>query len=544
MKFDNYHKTPCLTVTDCDSNSGDDGGGTVVERSCVELNVYPASGYTSLGGTAPFTATLIYSDGTSEDVTSLATWTSSGVGTVSDSGSFSSEEEGIATVNAAYCDLIGSATVTIVGDCFSNPVDWVVGLCRSNVMTGSIDGRTLLEWQYSAAKGLIFNLNPTAKVGVVSYAGVRYSSNGSVTYSKDGELESGLTLDLLAADISALGVNVHTPCLFPDADAGPNNRCTIQIAGALQAAWDELRSSRHQSGAARMMVIFAFGQDAVVNTEATELADQIKAEGIRICVIGLNIPFGYVSTLVDIASCGLYFPFENQPELMIEAAQRLPQMICYGYGYSCYNVPTRNPDIVDPPTEAANLAGLRWELPCSMPTSWIGCPCNDPDDQIAIMGGTVGVTYDVTLRFRGIIELKGVSGGTWVGPLFANQDNAVHVRANQDGTPIEEVNGGFNRYSLIVSNPSATFWLNAGQVRSTDATQDLNPADWWITKVDYTITIQIVGGATVTLRANSSDGAEFKNIDFFNFTIPEIPPYNNVYSGQFLEMDVVSVTPA
>jgi uncharacterized protein YjdB len=69
----------------------------------------------STGGTSQFTATANYADGTSEDVTSGASWTSSSssVATVSSAGLVTGVAPGAVTISAKYNSVTGSTTVVV-----------------------------------------------------------------------------------------------------------------------------------------------------------------------------------------------------------------------------------------------------------------------------------------------------------------------------------------------------------------------------------------------------------------------------------------------
>ena len=69
------------------------------------------------GNTAQFTATATMSDGTTQVVTSLATWGSSNttIATVSTSGVVTGVADGTLSITATYQSTIGSITILITG---------------------------------------------------------------------------------------------------------------------------------------------------------------------------------------------------------------------------------------------------------------------------------------------------------------------------------------------------------------------------------------------------------------------------------------------
>lgn len=143
---------------------------------------------------------------------------------------------------------------------------------------------------------------------------------------------------------------------------------------------------------------------------------------------------------------------------------------------------------------------------------------NNTVSDSATLGGDSATTYQVELRFRGLVELKTYSGGTDYGYW------------REGGT---EDGGGFNVYSLTVSDPPMTYYLNDG-----------SSAIYYCFGIDYTVTVPMQGGATVTLYATAKDALEIVNIDSSGVPIlvPDVTPYPSAYDGQFVQMDVLSVS--
>ena len=177
------------------------------------------------------------------------------------------------------------------------------------------------------------------------------------------------------------------------------------------------------------------------------------------------------------------------------------------------------PDIVCGPSPAASLSGLRWELPCIAPTTDARvCTTNASDTKSTVFGGAPGAQYDIELRFRGVVETKAYSGGATDGFL------------NVGGTPAGDA---WNVYRLSISAPAQTLYLNAG-------TSGL----FHSFGIDYTRTVRAASGATVTLTSLSIDNLEIVNRDDGGnpIVVPNVPPAPSPYDGQFVQMDVVSVT--
>ncbi len=176
-----------------------------------------------------------------------------------------------------------------------------------------------------------------------------------------------------------------------------------------------------------------------------------------------------------------------------------------GDGQSCQDV-------------AADLVGLRWDLPCAGDHAGDGCPSTAAVRTSLTLGGDPQKTYDVALRFRGVVELLTVTGG----------EGAGYFRKGGAPTTV-----GYNTYSLEVGSPGATYYLNAGES---------GPRRCFA--IDYTEVIPMTGGTSLTLVGDPVDGAQILNIDGAGqpIVVPDVPPAPKAFDGQFIQMDVVSVT--
>ena len=92
---------------------------TVTSATISSIQVTPTTPTVAKGVPVRFTATVLYSDNTSQDVTATSTWLSSApaVAGVSDSGGSrgqaSTLSKGTATISATYKGVTGSTTVTV-----------------------------------------------------------------------------------------------------------------------------------------------------------------------------------------------------------------------------------------------------------------------------------------------------------------------------------------------------------------------------------------------------------------------------------------------
>ena len=164
--------------------------------------------------------------------------------------------------------------------------------------------------------------------------------------------------------------------------------------------------------------------------------------------------------------------------------------------------------------EVVELDGARFEMPCiNQYNGGDYCTCTDPSDQVATLSGNPLTTYAVTLRFRGWVETFTRFSGVWDGAFFQTGGAAI--------------GGVVNVYSLVVSDPPQTYFLNSAASFSTHL------------PIDYTKTIPIKGGATVKLVARSQNGTQGANPD--NYVVPGVPPAPAAFDGQFIQVDVVSI---
>ncbi|HSY12009.1 MAG TPA: Ig-like domain-containing protein [Verrucomicrobiae bacterium] len=90
---------------------------TVSDKTITGLTVNPNSTSISLSAdqTAQFTASVTFSDGTMQDVTTTAAWTSSvpSVASISSTGLASPISEGTTTISASAAGVVGTAALTV-----------------------------------------------------------------------------------------------------------------------------------------------------------------------------------------------------------------------------------------------------------------------------------------------------------------------------------------------------------------------------------------------------------------------------------------------
>jgi hypothetical protein len=180
------------------------------------------------------------------------------------------------------------------------------------------------------------------------------------------------------------------------------------------------------------------------------------------------------------------------------------------------------------PKLGASIDGYRFEFPCVMPMPdqpKEGATCKsavvtgDPKktDNFTVkktFEGEKGKRYLVTLRIRGVVEPMMYKDGKMDGEHF-------YIGG-------EPNNATYNIYKISVSSPESHYFLNR---------QD--KVGHKIFAIDYTKTIEIDGGATVTFMGDGQNGEMISN--FKKLVVPDVEPAPKPFNGQFVQVNVVSV---
>ena len=192
------------------------------------------------------------------------------------------------------------------------------------------------------------------------------------------------------------------------------------------------------------------------------------------------------------------------------------------------SIPQHTCQAAEPASPGASIDGYRFEFPIKEPmpenpkegsvgTSAIvtGDPLKtDNFTTQKVFGGEKGKRYQVTLRFRGVVEPMMYKDGKQVGDYF-------YIGG-------EKNNATYNVYQISVSSPKSHYFLNR---------QD--KVGHQIFSIDYTQTIEIDGGATITFHGDGQNGKMIAN--FKKLVIPDVAPAPLPYNGQFVQVNVVEV---
>ncbi|HEY4057437.1 MAG TPA: LamG domain-containing protein [Kofleriaceae bacterium] len=173
---------------------------------------------------------------------------------------------------------------------------------------------------------------------------------------------------------------------------------------------------------------------------------------------------------------------------------------------------------------AGSLSGLLWKLPCDASTvTATSCSTVPTSTSSATLAGTTGVTYDVTVRVRGIVEDRTYPNGCKDGYLGT-------------GGPDNAAGDAFNIYKLSISSPAQNYYVNS----ATSGTATVH-------SLDYSFSFRADAGATVTLSAASIDNLEIPNTDGAGnaVSVTDATGLNvtQPYNGQFVQLDVTSIVP-
>jgi trimeric autotransporter adhesin len=191
---------------------------TVTAPVAVSLAVSPASASIPMGLTQPFTATATLSDGTSQDLTQSATWSSSdtSVATVESNGVLTALQRGSVTVSAISGLLNSAATVTVIAPAL-----------RSIIVTPDATSLAMGQTQQFTAYGiysdnsqqdlsaLVTWTSTNSAVADVSAAGLAHGvSTGDVSMVATYNLISGTALlQVTSANLIAVTISPDLPSI-------------------------------------------------------------------------------------------------------------------------------------------------------------------------------------------------------------------------------------------------------------------------------------------------------------------------------------------
>lgn len=193
---------------------------TVTDAVLTAIDVTPAAPSVPLGLTRQLTATGRFSDNTTQDLTSQATWTSGtpATATVSTAGLVSTLALGTSEISAAFSGVTGATTVTVsAAELVSLAVtpeapSLARGLTLDFTATGTFSDNTTQDltdsvvWSSSAPTTASISNAPGSKGRVTAQA----AGNSTIT-ATSGTISDGTTLTVTAATVASLQVSPTTP---------------------------------------------------------------------------------------------------------------------------------------------------------------------------------------------------------------------------------------------------------------------------------------------------------------------------------------------
>lgn len=186
----------------------------------------------------------------------------------------------------------------------------------------------------------------------------------------------------------------------------------------------------------------------------------------------------------------------------------------------------------DPENVASALNALFIDVPCaaSTPTPLAeGATCLHPGstqhiEKMVTLAGAPGTVYAIKLRVRGIWEPTKIQGGE-----RPDKDHPFNVGGMLPAGTGSSDAISYQQYSIQVSEPKQTYWLNDHQYLAHD-----------IHKEDYVASLRVAGAARVTVIMN--DGNDHQIANWTKSYFADLPPYDKTPStGQSLRLDVLSV---
>jgi len=207
---------------------------------------------------------------------------------------------------------------------------------------------------------------------------------------------------------------------------------------------------------------------------------------------------------------------------------------------------------------ASALSGFQLLDPCQSTYKAVATPGDVCPQDAAVknqttslrFGGAPDVTYNVTLRVRGIMEGYWYTGGMLDGANFyrggvptiggfssacKNKTSELPFALPAEITPTDNCWNGFNMYALTVSAPKEHYYLNY----TANKNGDRPPHAVYVS--DYSVTIAIQGQAKLDFFIIGSDEHQCYN---FNNVVNGASTKPSPYIGQFVQFGVLDVTRA
>ncbi|HUN87207.1 MAG TPA: Ig-like domain-containing protein [Terriglobales bacterium] len=199
---------------------GSSGGGGGAKPAVLQsIAVTPGALSITLGQGLQFTATGKYSDNTSKDLTSQASWSSSstGVATISSSGMATSKAVGSTTITASFSGVNGSTTLTITAPTLTslavtpvNPsiaANTTLQFAAMGTFSDGSQQNVTGSVQWASASPSVASINVNGASGLA----MGLSAGTSLITASSGSISSSTTLTVTGATVTSIAVTPVDP---------------------------------------------------------------------------------------------------------------------------------------------------------------------------------------------------------------------------------------------------------------------------------------------------------------------------------------------
>jgi trimeric autotransporter adhesin len=207
-----------LTVTGSSGGGGGTGGGGGAAANLTSITIAPANPLIAINTVQQLTATGSYSDGSSADLTSLVTWSSSpiGVATVNATGAVTGVAAGSATITATLSNVSQSTTATVTAPTISAISVTPEGMTLP-IGIGQQFTATAIYSDGSSAdltSGVIWTSSAPTVASIDSTGLASMLAPGTTTVTATvGSLTDSTSLTVVAAHLTSISVSPSTTSL-------------------------------------------------------------------------------------------------------------------------------------------------------------------------------------------------------------------------------------------------------------------------------------------------------------------------------------------
>lgn len=212
--------TGATTIMANDASTGINGSANlmVTAAQLVSIEVTPINPSIANGTTKQFTATGVFSDGTTQDLTAQVTWSSSntGIATIDSAGLATAANTGSATISATSGSISGTTTLTVTAATLTSisvtPTNPSIakGTTKQFTATGTFTDATTQDLTTQATWS-----SSNTGVATVNSNGLTTSvATGSTTITAtSGTIAGSTTLTVTAATLTSISVTPTNPSI-------------------------------------------------------------------------------------------------------------------------------------------------------------------------------------------------------------------------------------------------------------------------------------------------------------------------------------------